>query len=108
MNTNEEIGYGGESFEYLPPPNNPSEVEFVREGALKATAKHFLDEEVDMDVLKGRMWNDRMPLKKIKEKSRGIQANQGIKVDMTKQHRWKEQARRKKMERAQAGILKYM
>ncbi|KAJ4870014.1 Protein ETHYLENE INSENSITIVE 3 [Raphanus sativus] len=52
------------------------------------------------------MWRDKMRLKRLKEqqdKSRG-----GVDVDAAKQRQSQEQARRKKMSRAQDGILKYM
>lgn len=63
----------------------------------------FSDDEIDVDELEKRMWRDRIRLKRIKErqklKSHG---------DRPKQRQSQEQARRKKMSRAQDGILKYM
>lgn len=61
------------------------------------------DEEIDVDELERRMWRDKMKLKKLKE-SFQIKEN----VDSAKQRQSQEQARRKKMSRAQDGILKYM
>ncbi|KAE8732658.1 Protein ETHYLENE INSENSITIVE 3 [Hibiscus syriacus] len=59
------------------------------------------DEEIDVDELERRMWRDKMRLKRLKEQNK---CKEGI--DITKQRQ--SQARRKKMSRAQDGILKYM
>lgn len=61
------------------------------------------DEEVDVDELEKRMWRDRMLLKRLKE---GKKSEEG--ADGKKKCQSQEQARRKKMSRAQDGILKYM
>uniref|UniRef100_M1AGS3 EIL2 n=1 Tax=Solanum tuberosum TaxID=4113 RepID=M1AGS3_SOLTU len=61
------------------------------------------DEEIDVDELEKRMWRDKMKLKRLKEMSKGKEG-----VDAVKQRQSQEQARRKKMSRAQDGILKYM
>ncbi|KAL1348010.1 hypothetical protein HN51_024015 [Arachis hypogaea] len=63
----------------------------------------YSDEEIDVDELERRMWRDKMRLKRLKEQSK---AKEGI--DAAKQRQSQEQARRKKMSRAQDGILKYM
>lgn len=63
----------------------------------------YTDEEMDVDELERRMWKDKMRLKRLKEQSRGKEG-----IDMAKQRQSQEQARRKKMSRAQDGILKYM
>ncbi|KAK2981121.1 hypothetical protein RJ640_016290 [Escallonia rubra] len=63
----------------------------------------YTDEELDVDELERRMWRDKMRLKRLKEMNKG---NEG--VDAAKQRQSQEQARRKKMSRAQDGILKYM
>ncbi|KAG6682019.1 hypothetical protein I3842_13G119000 [Carya illinoinensis] len=63
----------------------------------------YTDEEVDVDELERRMWRDKMRLKRLKEQNK---CKEGI--DMAKQRQSQEQARRKKMSRAQDGILKYM
>ncbi|CAL0317561.1 unnamed protein product [Lupinus luteus] len=63
----------------------------------------YSDEELDVDELERRMWRDKMRLKRLKEQSK---AKEGI--DAAKQRQSQEQARRKKMSRAQDGILKYM
>ncbi|KAK7276586.1 hypothetical protein RIF29_17729 [Crotalaria pallida] len=63
----------------------------------------YSDEELDADELERRIWRDKMRLKRYKEQSK---AKEGI--DAAKQRQSQEQARRKKMSRAQDGILKYM
>ncbi|KAL0389247.1 UNVERIFIED_CONTAM: protein ETHYLENE INSENSITIVE 3 [Sesamum calycinum] len=61
----------------------------------------YSDEEIDVDELERRMWRDKMRLKRLRNKGK-----EG--VDAAKQRQSQEQARRKKMSRAQDGILKYM
>uniref|UniRef100_A0A5B7A7U4 Ethylene insensitive 3-like DNA-binding domain-containing protein n=1 Tax=Davidia involucrata TaxID=16924 RepID=A0A5B7A7U4_DAVIN len=63
----------------------------------------YTDEEIDVDELERRMWRDKMRLKRLKEQNKGKEE-----VDAAKQRQSQEQARRKKMSRAQDGILKYM
>ncbi|PIN12929.1 hypothetical protein CDL12_14454 [Handroanthus impetiginosus] len=63
----------------------------------------YTDEEIDVDELERRMWRDKMRLKRLKEMNKGKEN-----VDSAKQRQSQEQARRKKMSRAQDGILKYM
>ncbi|KAK7316619.1 hypothetical protein RJT34_00219 [Clitoria ternatea] len=63
----------------------------------------YSDEEIDVDELERRMWRDKMRLKRLKEQTK---VKEGI--DAVKQRQSQEQARRKKMSRAQDGILKYM
>ncbi|XP_020208199.1 ETHYLENE INSENSITIVE 3-like 1 protein [Cajanus cajan] len=63
----------------------------------------FSDEEIGMDELEHRMWKDKLLHKRLKEQSK---VKEG--VDAVKQRQSQEQARRKKMSRAQDGILKYM
>ncbi|KAK8605096.1 hypothetical protein V6N13_082553 [Hibiscus sabdariffa] len=63
----------------------------------------YSDEEIDVDELERRMWRDKMRLKRLKEQNRCKEV-----VDIAKQRQSQEQARRKKMSRAQDGILKYM
>ncbi|PIN09833.1 hypothetical protein CDL12_17587 [Handroanthus impetiginosus] len=64
----------------------------------------YSDEEMDVDELERRMWRDRMLLKRLKEQKKSKDAID----DSAKQRQSQEQARRKKMSRAQDGILKYM
>ncbi|KAF2322278.1 hypothetical protein GH714_010112 [Hevea brasiliensis] len=63
----------------------------------------YSDEEIDVDELERRMWRDKMRLKRLKEQNKSKEG-----VDIAKQRQSQEQARRKKMSRAQDGILKYM
>ncbi|PKA65609.1 Protein ethylene insensitive 3 [Apostasia shenzhenica] len=63
------------------------------------------DEDIDVEELERRMWRDRLRLKRLKEQ----QQNKNKELcNSTKQRQSQEQARRKKMSRAQDGILKYM
>lgn len=64
----------------------------------------YSDEEMDVDELEKRMWRDRMLLKRLKEQKKSKDRID----DSAKQRQSQEQARRKKMSRAQDGILKYM
>ncbi|KAL0397364.1 UNVERIFIED_CONTAM: protein ETHYLENE INSENSITIVE 3 [Sesamum calycinum] len=64
----------------------------------------YSDEEMDVDELERRMWRDRMLLRRLKEQKKSRDGSD----DSTKQRYSQEQARRKKMSRAQDGILKYM
>lgn len=63
----------------------------------------FSDDEIDVDELEKRMWRDRIRLKRIKE-----QQKLKCSGDRPRQKQSQEAARRKKMSRAQDGILKYM
>lgn len=91
---------------FAPPPSMAEEAEAGRDAEQEANAdEDYSDEEVDVDELERRMWRDRMLLKKLKEQSKD-KAKEG--VDAAKQRQSQEQARRKKMSRAQDGILKYM
>lgn len=67
--------------------------------------KDVSDEEIDPEDLERRMWKDRIKLKRIKEKQK-LEALQAAEKQKPKQT--SDQARRKKMSRAQDGILKYM
>ncbi|KAF5727565.1 protein ETHYLENE INSENSITIVE 3-like isoform X1 [Tripterygium wilfordii] len=63
------------------------------------------DDDIDVETLERRMWKDKMRLKRLREQ----QAAPPVEgVDVAKQRQSQEQARRKKMSRAQDGILKYM
>ncbi|KAJ8747218.1 hypothetical protein K2173_008860 [Erythroxylum novogranatense] len=63
----------------------------------------YIDEEMDIDELERRMWRDRILLRRRKEQNKSKEG-----VDNAKQCQSQEQARRKKMSRAQDGILKYL
>ncbi|KAF3521023.1 hypothetical protein DY000_02063839 [Brassica cretica] len=63
------------------------------------------DEEIDAEDLERRMWKDRVRLKRIKESQKGDSQGPQAKEPPKK---ISDQAQRKKMSRAQDGILKYM
>ncbi|XP_071913878.1 ETHYLENE INSENSITIVE 3-like 3 protein isoform X1 [Coffea arabica] len=67
--------------------------------------KDVSDEEIEPEELERRMWKDRIKLKRLKERQK-IAAQQAAEKQKSKQTT--DQARRKKMSRAQDGILKYM
>ncbi|KAF5729363.1 hypothetical protein HS088_TW21G01528 [Tripterygium wilfordii] len=80
------------------------EVELAAEcEAVIAVEQDDSDEDMDVDELERRMWRDRMLLKRLKEQNKNKEG-----IDSAKQRQSQEQARRKKMSRAQDGILKYM
>ncbi|KAK9071596.1 hypothetical protein SSX86_008024 [Deinandra increscens subsp. villosa] len=96
----EEAGFYG-NLDFLSVPN--CEGERAPETEQDAPVEEdYSDEEMDVDELERRMWRDRMLLRRLKDQSKGKD------VDNTKQRQSQEQARRKKMSRAQDGILKYM
>jgi len=71
------------------------------------------DDVEDIEELERRMWRDRMKLKRLRElqQSRGkdpMASGGGLADGSSKPRQSQEQARRKKMSRAQDGILKYM
>ncbi|GAB4856077.1 hypothetical protein Ancab_024717 [Ancistrocladus abbreviatus] len=67
--------------------------------------KDVSDEEIEAEDLERRMWRDRVKLKRIKERQK-LAAQQA--AEKQKPKHTTDQARRKKMSRAQDGILKYM
>lgn len=67
--------------------------------------KDVSDEEIEPEDLERRMWKDRIKLKRLKEKQK-LAAQQAAEKQKPRQST--DQARRKKMSRAQDGILKYM
>lgn len=75
------------------------------EGDDNIAEKDVSDEEIEPEELERRMWKDRIKLKRLKEKQK-ILAQQAAEKQKAKQT--SDQARRKKMSRAQDGILKYM
>ncbi|KAK1305630.1 ETHYLENE INSENSITIVE 3-like 3 protein [Acorus calamus] len=78
------------------------EVDDVRCGLVENDVS---DEEIEAEDLEKRMWKDRIKLKRMKEKQR-IAAQ--LAAEKAKPKQTSDQARRKKMSRAQDGILKYM
>ncbi|KAL0557113.1 hypothetical protein IC582_005631 [Cucumis melo] len=90
------------NLEYFSAP--PGEQETAQEHEAEAVLEEdYSDEELDVDELERRMWRDRMLLRRLKEQSKEKEG-----ADSSKQRQSQEQARRKKMSRAQDGILKYM
>lgn len=67
--------------------------------------KDVSDEEIETEELERRMWKDRVKLKRIRERQK-FASQQAAGKQKPKQV--SDQARRKKMSRAQDGILKYM
>ncbi|KAK9692387.1 hypothetical protein RND81_09G260900 [Saponaria officinalis] len=67
--------------------------------------KDVSDEEIGPEELERRMWKDRIKLKRLKERQK-LAAQRA--ADKQKPKSTSDQARRKKMSRAQDGILKYM
>ncbi|XP_071712253.1 ETHYLENE INSENSITIVE 3-like 3 protein [Rutidosis leptorrhynchoides] len=67
--------------------------------------KDVSDEEIDAEDLERRMWKDRIKLKRLKEKQKMLAQ---LAAEKQKAKQTSDQARRKKMSRAQDGILKYM
>lgn len=100
----EDMGFSG-NFEFMSDPlgcggDVAQEVEHKPVGLEE---EDYSDEEMDVDELERRMWRDRMLLRRLKEKNKNKEVGDGA-----KQRQSQEQARRKKMSRAQDGILKYM
>ncbi|KAH9625019.1 hypothetical protein KSS87_008087 [Heliosperma pusillum] len=67
--------------------------------------KDVSDEEIGPEELEKRMWKDRIKLKRLKERQK-LAAQRA--AEKQKPKSTSDQARRKKMSRAQDGILKYM
>ncbi|KAL1565200.1 ETHYLENE INSENSITIVE 3-like 3 protein [Salvia divinorum] len=76
------------------------EIDEIR-GLVNIEEKDVSDEEIDAEELEKRMWKDRVRLKRIKERQKLAEKHKAISSTT-------DQARRKKMARAQDGILKYM
>lgn len=69
--------------------------------------KDVSDEEIEAEDLKRRMWKDHIKLKRIKEREK-LAAQEAAEKQKPKPKQISNQAQRKKMSRAQDGILKYM
>ncbi|KAJ0987077.1 hypothetical protein J5N97_005433 [Dioscorea zingiberensis] len=69
------------------------------------TENDVSDEEIEAEDLAKRMWKDRVKLRRIKERQK-LAAQKA--AEKAKPKQTSDQARRKKMARAQDGILKYM
>ncbi|GJN15782.1 hypothetical protein PR202_gb02722 [Eleusine coracana subsp. coracana] len=63
------------------------------------------DEEIDAEELTRRMWKDKIKLKRINERQQRL-AMQQLELEKSKTKKMSDQALRKKMARAQDGILK--
>ncbi|KAG7946438.1 hypothetical protein I3843_14G039000 [Carya illinoinensis] len=96
----EDMGFFGD-LEFLPAPSGEGDA--VPEREPEVAVEDSSDDEMDVDELERRMWRDRMLLRRLKEQNKGKEE-----ADNEKQRQSQEQARRKKMSRAQDGILKYM
>lgn len=87
----------------LCPPQSADPGPEIEPLAEQVVEDDYTDDEIDVDELERRMWRDKMRLKRLKELNKGKES-----VDSAKKQQSQEQARRKKMSRAQDGILKYM
>ncbi|KAJ3705568.1 hypothetical protein LUZ61_009273 [Rhynchospora tenuis] len=81
------------------------EVDGIHYGNL--TENDVSDEEIDAEELARRMWKDRVRLRRIKERQK-VTTKQASLDNSGSKKRISDQALRKKMSRAQDGILKYM
>lgn len=97
------MGYYGD-LDFLPVSFKDTEVDIPQPESEPTVEDDYTDDDVDVDELERRVWRDKMRLKRLKESNKG---KDGV-VDAAKQRQSQEQARRKKMSRAQDGILKYM
>ncbi|KAL2940881.1 ETHYLENE INSENSITIVE 3-like 3 protein [Bienertia sinuspersici] len=93
----------GELEDIAPDYNSDIEIDDLRCGNI--AEKDVSDEEIDPEELERRMWKDRIKLKRIKDREK-LEAQRAAEKQKPKQT--SDQARRKKMSRAQDGILKYM
>ncbi|XP_071724142.1 ETHYLENE INSENSITIVE 3-like 1 protein [Rutidosis leptorrhynchoides] len=104
----EDVGFGGE-LDFIPAPVAHQEGDMaaafnLHEQEEVVIEEEYSDEDIEVDELERRMWKDKMRLKRLKEQSKLPKDG----VEILKQRTTQEQARRKKMSRAQDGILKYM
>ncbi|KAI9100867.1 hypothetical protein K1719_023991 [Acacia pycnantha] len=102
----EEMGFCGDLDVYSAPPMGEGDVVVARQAEPEVAVEddYTDDDEIDdVDELERRVWRDKMRLKRLKEQSKSKEG-----TDTVKQRQSQEQARRKKMSRAQDGILKYM
>ncbi|XP_054794731.1 ETHYLENE INSENSITIVE 3-like 1 protein [Prosopis cineraria] len=63
------------------------------------------DEDLDVEELERRIWKNKLRLKRLREQGG---TRDGLEIARQRQQNSEEQARRKKMARAQDGILRYM
>ncbi|KAL6564920.1 Ethylene insensitive 3 [Orobanche minor] len=101
------MGFCGDTDFFSPAPIKETDVSLLQSEEADpepVVEDDYTDDETDVDELERRVWRDKMRLKRLKDINKGRECV----VDAVKQHQSQEQARRKKMSRAQDGILKYM
>ncbi|PHT46471.1 ETHYLENE INSENSITIVE 3-like 1 protein [Capsicum baccatum] len=98
----EEMGFCGD-LDFFPAPLKEVDVAVPHTEPEQVVDDDYSDEDIDVEELEKRVWRDKMKLKRLKEMNQGKED-----VDSAKRRQSQEQARRKKMSRAQDGILKYM
>ncbi|KAL6646131.1 hypothetical protein ACP70R_017739 [Stipagrostis hirtigluma subsp. patula] len=81
--------------------------DFEVDGIQKLSENDVSDEEIDAEELARRMWKDKIKLKRIQERQQKL-ALQQLELEKSKTKKMSDQALRKKIARAQDGILKYM
>jgi ethylene-insensitive protein 3 len=81
--------------------------DFEVDGIDNLSENDVSDEEIDAEELARRMWKDKVKLKRIRERQQKL-ALQRLELEKSKTKKLSDQALRKKMTRAQDGILKYM
>ncbi|KAK9735054.1 hypothetical protein RND81_04G181000 [Saponaria officinalis] len=91
--------------EYPPASSVDQVAKPIRKLEQRENKEDISEEDITVEELERRIWNDKILLYKLKERNK-LNANQGVCV--VKKRQSQEQARRKKMSRAQDGILKYM
>ncbi|KAJ4842480.1 hypothetical protein Tsubulata_001838 [Turnera subulata] len=102
MSMFDEMGFCGD-MDFFSMPMGEGDVSVPPVEAEATVEDDYSDEEIDVDELERRMWRDKLRLKRLKEQNKSKEG-----IDVAKQRQSQEQARRKKMSRAQDGILKYM
>lgn len=97
-----------ESFQFAPPLVSPPAggAPLAGGGGESFPEDEDSEDDIDVDELERRMWRDRLKLKRLREQQIGTKAADHGGAAKLRQSQ--EQARRKKMSRAQDGILKYM
>lgn len=91
----------------LEPLDDGSDIEVDEIRGQNIAEKDVSDEEIEAEDLKMRMWKDHIKLKRIKEREK-LAAQEAAEKQKPKPKQISNQAQRKKMSRAQDGILKYM
>lgn len=100
--TFKEMGYCGD-LDFLCAPSGEGDKFTPKIEPEEVVEDDYSDDEIDVDELERRLWRYKIRLKRLKELNKGKES-----MDVAKQRQSQEQARRKKMSRAQDGILKYM